>query len=152
MLVLFLRFAPWIVGSLVGVGLLVLINNWRTEAAKVPQLESKIESLNNQITLERLKVKENQQITTKAEETYAYKINELNADLKRLRDKPAKCIPVYITRPASSTNAKDRRNQQVEGNGITDIKLYDFAESCERDRAKVMALQEFILNIYEGNQ
>ncbi len=149
MIALLLKYWPQILGAALALGLILMIAHWRSEAAKVEGLENQITTLYAQLESERAKIKANQQLTREVSQNYEDAINKRNADLKRLQNRPARCVPVTAT--AGSGDAANGGSQPDTANGITDSKLYDFASDCETDRIKVVTLQNFISKVWDNN-
>lgn len=150
MLALLLRFWPYIAGGVAIVGLMLLISHWRSEAAKVPDLEKQIATLQTQLETERAQTKEDKQTTETIEVTYETRLANLNKLLDGLRQRPARCIMPAITTKTSGTTTTTAGKELPGGDaGITDTRLYEIAGRCEKERLKLLGLQDYTNQLYK---
>lgn len=90
----------------------------------------------------------NVKITEEVSNAYQNDINKLNADIKRLRKRPARCVTV--TRSASSNIKPTTKPKLSERNGLSSEWLYDYAGRAEQTRLTLLACQNFINQVKEG--
>ena len=84
----------------------------------------------------------NKKITEEVSNEYQNNIASLNAELERVRDIQADCIPVTFT--ARGNYAAASEEELPEGNALRSDWLYDYAGRAERTRIKLIACQKFI--------
>jgi len=142
-----------------GIGALVILSLviWRVnhafnEAAKVPELERELEIQKLALKIQSEKYIAAQNLTQTVSVKYENDISKRDAALKRLRQRPAACVPVHTASGPSSGNATHQPDQPLAGVGVSSSFLIDFAGSCETDRIKVNALQDFINTTWKANE
>lgn len=92
-------------------------------------------------------------ITEGVSHDYQVKLSSLSAQLasiKRLR--PARCIAVPITSPATGRDAAPSGAELPRQDGITSDALYDFANAAERVRLQLVGCQSFVTQTQQENQ
>lgn len=89
-------------------------------------------------------------ITEEATNAYQADIDRLNADVKRLRLRPAKCISV--AREASLHPEQGPGREYGSQNGVSSTFLYDFAIEAETLRIERNACKDFVNQVWEGRQ
>lgn len=114
------------------------------------------EALDHKTTKESLKTAqatikqhlENIEIVERANNEYQSNIDRLNADVKRLRKRPAKCIT--ITPELHSETGSGRGHG--EENGISSGWLYDYAIEAEELRIERNACKDFVNDVWESQK
>ncbi len=91
---------------------------------------------------------QNIQISERTNHEYQTDIDRLNADIKRLRLQPAKCIP--ITKPTIVYPKRKPRREHAEQNGISSQWLYDYGREAEQLRIERNACKKFVNEVWEG--
>lgn len=120
-------------------GLLWKVDN---QAQKIQTLSESLKTANKTISEHEANVK----ITEETANEYQDTISRLNADLKRLQQRPVRCYAP--TSPSGGTDGSTAGSQLSGGNGIRSDWLYDFAGRCEGERIKVIGLQTFINRVW----
>lgn len=92
----------------------------------------------------------NIEIAERINNDYQANIDRLNADIRRLRNRPAKCITI--------TTAPDIHPRQGQGgehdrkNGISSGWLYDYAFEAEQIRIERNACKDFVNEVWESKK
>lgn len=134
-----------LIGALVGA---CAVLTWR-----VDNLSSKVTTLKNSLKIANETISQHEQniiITEQANEKYQSNINKLNSDLKRLRSRPAKCIP--ITSPSAVHNGQDNGGGYAGVNGISDQWLYEYAGTAETYRIERNACKDFVNQTWDSKK
>ena len=92
---------------------------------------------------------ENTQTAEKVNNEYQADINKLNADIKRLRNIPSKCV--FVAPTPSVHPKRGQRGGYVGQNGISSQWLYEYAEDAERIRIERNACKNFVNEVWESN-
>ena len=149
MLILLSRYWPYIVAGIAIVGLVLTINHWRSEAAKVPGLQDELRTAQLTLATERKRNQDNKIITEETSRAYQNNLTSIKRerDTLRLRYKTA-CVnvqpPVYTTRPDGTS---EPRINAVTLRLGTDW-LIDYGTEGETYRKQVTGLQDFITRVY----
>lgn len=97
---------------------------------------------------------ENAKISERTNHAHQNALDRLSADVKRLRAKPARCIPV--ARPSGLHPEKGSGGgyaaQDGQGAGIASEFLYDFAADCEHIRIERNGCKDFVNSVYDARQ
>lgn len=129
--------------QIIAASVLTVLICYGLHSLDIDRVQSKAAStLASQMQFDIKQCESQKQITSKSETDYETAIAQRDADIKRLRNQPTKLV--YITKPASSSNAANQPNQPSSANAIDSGRLYDFSGECEADRIKVNILQSFI--------
>lgn len=88
--------------------------------------------------------------TERAAYDYESNLIRLNTDIERLRERPAKCVPV-----ARSTGFSPETGSgpgHVKAHGISSKWLYDYAEDAEQLRIERNACRDFVKSFWESER
>lgn len=91
---------------------------------------------------------ENIKITERANNEYQTNIAKLNSDIKRLRQRPAKCVPIAST-PDIHNQSRQGRGHDSK-NGISSGWLYEYAIEAETYRLERNACKNFVNQVWEN--
>lgn len=117
---------------------------WRYEA--LSHSKTKDELLRAEFTIKGHE--ENIKISEKVSHDYQDNIDRLNADIKRLRNRPAKCVTIA---PSSIVHSEaGQRPKHGSENGIRSDWLYDFAIEAEEIRIERNSCKDFVNQVWES--
>lgn len=92
-------------------------------------------------------------LTEGIENGYQAQIDGLNATVKRLRKRPAKCVPVIAIAGAGQLYPEQGYGgKHAPQNGIGTEFLYDFAADAERYRIERNACKDFVNHVWESHK
>lgn len=94
--------------------------------------------------------KDNIEISERVNNDYQNDINRLNADMRRLRSKPSKCV--HISRPSSVHTGSGSGGQHGSQNGISSEWLFEYAATAEQLRLQRNACKDFVNKTWETNK
>lgn len=93
-------------------------------------------------------------ISERTNNEYQANIDRLSADVKRLRNRPAKCVPVTGTATVSVEEGHGRGYDKKNGasSGIRSDWLYEYAIDAESIRIERNSCKDFVNQIWEANK
>lgn len=91
---------------------------------------------------------ENIELVERINNDYQGNIDRLNADIKRMRNTPPRCVTV--TKPPSVHTKQGQGRGYAQENGISSQWLYDYAYEAEQLRIERNSCKDFINNIYKS--
>jgi hypothetical protein len=130
--------------SAIFAAMVVFFGFWRYEVLNHSKTSDALELAKETIKQQ----KENIIITERASNDYQASIDNLNIELNRLRNRPAKCVPVTST--TSGNNEAATKAKLFNGNGLRTEWLYDYAGRAEETRLRLIGCQRFINSTWES--
>lgn len=132
--------------SVVGAG--IFFGLWRYEVLSHKTTKENLATAQETITTH----EENIALTERTNHEYQADIDRLASDVKRLRARPSKCVP--ITRPSAVHSQPGSRREHASQDGgrggITSGWLYDYAEQCEVLRIERNNCKNFVNQVWES--
>ncbi len=89
-------------------------------------------------------------ITERANNEYQNDIDKLNADVKRLRKRPVRCIPIAI--PSDLHSGSGAGSGHGSEDGISSGWLYDYAIEAEKFRIERNNCKKFVNDVWESQR
>lgn len=140
-----MNYIPLAISAIVTAGIA-----WALHSLDVYRLEDNHRAELSELTGKlKAQCEQDKEITAHASQDYQQKITSLNAQLAKLRLRPATCIPVSTLQPSSIPNGANSAGINARPHGINDSALYEYAGDCEQYRLKTIGLQDFIHQVWE---
>lgn len=115
---------------------------WRYEVLDHKQTSDDLAVANNAIEQHQ----KNVLITERANNEYQTDIDRLNADIKRLRKRPAKCVT--IAEPSGVRSGSGSGREHGRENGISSEWLYEYAVEAEGYRLQRNHCKKFVNDVW----
>jgi len=130
--------------------LLLFFGLWRYESKSHSVTKDRLETAIQTISVH----EKNTEISERASNEYQANIDRLNADIKRLRARPAKCIT--FTPSSGVYNEKGQRaghgSEDGESVGIRSDWLYDYAIEAEKIRIERNGCKDFVNKVWDSRK
>lgn len=133
--------------SVVGAG--IFAGLWRYEVLDHKTTKASLETANQTIATHQTNI----EIAERTNHEYQADIDRLAADVKRLRARPAKCVPVTrppVVHPEQGSGREHASQNGAGGGGIGSVWLYDYAAECETFRIERNNCKNFVNQIWES--
>lgn len=128
------------------IGLSASFGMWRYTALKLKQTKDALDSANATIEVH----KNNTVLSERISHDYQSNIDQLNADIKRLRSQPAHCVT--ITTETAVHSEAGRGREHGEQDGISSGWLTEFSYECEQIRIERNSCKQFVNEVWESRQ
>lgn len=131
---------PAIPAFILSLGLHSLYMDWIVEPGQEIAIAAQYKTLTEQCAADK-------KLTEDANVKYQSELDALNSRLTAVKlRKPARCVPVAIASKRPDATAAPAK--LLGPYGLDSGWLYDYAGDAERERLKVMGLQEFIRKVW----